>query len=129
MKRATSCNEEPTYSWQDDQATMSDRLLFHRCGADLRCMTQVMASLKSIKICLVIGLWWGSAYAAEVDQTGTVSGPPTQDLNQPPVDPTRAGVTASATFRELKVNADTRRRGFFAVKKDKPWDPGICIGC
>ena len=84
-----------------------------------------MATARLVTAGLVLSLICGSAFAAEVDQTGSLAEPSLRGMVLPTADP----VPAMATLPELKVVAVKPRRGVFDPMKDKPWDPRVCIGC
>ena len=84
-----------------------------------------MAASDVITAGLMLGLFCGSAFAIEVDQTGSLAEPSHRSMALTATEP----APATATLPELKVVADVPRRGFRTSKMDKPWDPRICIGC
>ena len=84
-----------------------------------------MATARLVTAGLVLSLICGSAFAAEVDQTGSLAEPSHRGVASTTADL----IPATATLPELKVVAVKPRRGFFDPMKDKPWDPRVCIGC
>ena len=88
-----------------------------------------MVTVRAVGLSFAIGLCSGVAVSAEVNQTDNVIQSTPQDtvLNQ--LRPALPAPSATAKLPELSVAADASRRGFFTSRRDKPWDPHICIGC